>query len=423
MKKSNKYVWRIGSAPPLIEQHSVVKHRIVESYVRKYILTLMSNAVIPKLQLTLVDGFAGGGAYLAEDGFGEVDGSPLLMMRAVREARALLNLGRDKPREVSVDYVFIDVERDTADFLSHRLQVRAEEGVVERIDLARSSVRQSDFLVELPRVLKEIKARKMGERAIFILDQYSYDQLPMGEIANILRMQGAEVLLTFNVGSLTTFLADRVENRLPMEKIGLSAYIPWADIRSIKTDSQWRQVLQRYLAYGIRKESGARFATLFFVRPLGATPWDYWLIHLSNRYKAHEVMKDLHWDNATSFGHELEPGVFMQGYDANHDQEYTGQKDVFDFGESSREACVNGIHEHFGRVIFDLKNPVVLQDLIEGCVAQSPGSTQHFIEAVRHLHSSHDVLISSPDGRVLRPAKNYHLDSMIEAAHTSRLFL
>ncbi|MBS0474286.1 MAG: three-Cys-motif partner protein TcmP [Proteobacteria bacterium] len=421
MKKGDKYAWRIGSAPPLIEQHSVVKHRIIESYVREYILTLMSQATIPKLQLTLVDGFSGGGAYLAEDGAGVVDGSPVLMMRAVREARARLNIGRDKPREVAVDYAFIDVERDTAAYLEQRLAQRADEGAIERADLARARVCQGDFLAELPRLVGEVKARRMGEHAIFVLDQYSYDKLPMADLAGLMRaMQGAEVLLTFNVGSLITFLADRAANRLPMERIGLAKHVPWESLRALKQDRQWRQVLQRHLAYGIRQEAGARFATLFFVRPLGATPWDYWLIHLSNRYKAHEVMKNLHWDNATAFGHELEPGVFMQGYDANRDHEYTGQE-TFDFGDTSREACVNGIHEHFGRVIFEQPGPVRLRDLVERYAAQSPGSTQHFIQAAGNLHRSQDVIICSPDGRTLRPSKSYHLNSTIEAARTPRL--
>lgn len=421
MKKGEKYGWRIGSPPPLIEQHSVVKHRIIESYVREYILTLMSQATIPKLQLTLVDGFSGGGAYLAEDGSGVVDGSPVLMMRAVREARARLNEGRDKLREVSVDYAFIDVERDTAAYLEQRLAQRADEGAIERTDLARARVRQGDLLAELPRLVGEVKARRMGEHAIFVLDQYSYDKLPMPAIAGLMQsMKGAEVILTFNVGSLITFLSDRAANRLPMERIGLAKHVPWESLQALKQDRQWRQVLQRHLAYGIRQEAGALFATLFFVRPHGATPWDYWLIHLSNRYKAHEVMKNLHWDNATAFGHELEPGVFMQGYDANRDHEYTGQ-DTFDFGESSREACVNGIHEHFGRVIFEQSGPVRLRDLVERFAAQSPGSTQHFIQAARNLHGSRDVVICAPDGRLLKPAKTYHLDSTIEAARTPRL--
>ena len=71
--------------------------------------------------------------------------------------------------------------------------------------------------------------------------------------------------------------------------------------------------------------------TLFFVKPHGTNSWGYWLIHLSNHYRAHEVMKSLHWEHATDFGHELEPGVFEFGYNANKDNEYTGQE-TFEFG-------------------------------------------------------------------------------------------
>lgn len=96
----------------------------------------------------------------------------------------------------------------------------------------------------------------------------------------------------------------------------------------------------------------------------------------------------------------------MQGCDANSDQGYTGQ-DTFDFGESSREACVNGVHEHFGQVLFGHNGPITLRSLIEGCAAQSPASTQHFIQAGANLHRSRDVLISSTDSRILRPSKTY----------------
>jgi three-Cys-motif partner protein len=422
MKKSSKYLWRVGCPPPTIEQHSLVKHRIIESYVREYIATVMSLATIPKLQLTLIDGFSGGGAYLTEDR-NIVDGSPLLMQRAVREARMRLNCGRQIPRELNIDFEFIDVDRDTTDYLRYWVNARAEEGAIEHADRERTHIKQGDFLEELPRLIAQVKQRRMGERAIFVLDQYSYDKLPINGLARILAsLQGAEVILTFNVGSLITFLADRAANRLPMENIGLARYIPWNDIKVIKHDRQWRRILQRHLAYGVRQEAGARFATLFFVRPHGANPWDYWLIHLSNRYKAHEVMKNLHWANATSFGHELEPGVFMHGYDANNDSDYTGQP-TFDFGESSREACVTGVHEHFGKILFDLNGPVRLGDLIEDCAAQSPGSTSHFLEATSHLHRSRDAIITSPDGRVLRPSKSYGLDCTIEASRTLRLVL
>jgi three-Cys-motif partner protein len=423
-KKKKKYLWEIGSSPPVLEQHSAVKHRIIEGYVRNYLRTVMAQATIPRLQLTLVDGFSGGGCYLAEDRSGLVDGSPLLMMRAVREARALLNLGRNKAREICVNYELIDIEPKTIDYLKYWLNGRNSEGVLDQEDVKRADIRCANFLTELPRIKAAIKARKMGERAIFLLDQYNYDELPMKEMAGILTGVGkSEIILTFNVGSLMTFISDQAANRKPMAKIGLEKYIPWDQIASLKAgDSQrWRQVLQRHVAHGIKSEVGAKYATLFFVKPLGSNTWDYWLIHLCNNYKAHEVMKDLHWEHATEFKHELEPGVFMQGYDANHDYEYTHQN-PFDFGQDSRERCVEGIREHLGQQIYSRDQPTTLRELIEGCVSRSPGSTQHFVEAARVLHVSNDVVICDASGNVRRPCKHYNLDDVVEHSRRIRLF-
>lgn len=420
MKKADKYQWRIGSPLPRLDQHSAVKHRIIESYVRDYLATLMAPVNIPRLQLTLVDGFSGGGVYENEAGTGPADGSPTLMLRAVREARLILNQRREKPQELSVDFDFIDSAPDTAKYLKHWIQCRAEEGLIDPADLPRTNVRCGKFLDELPRLIADVKRRKLGERAIFVLDQYSYDQLPMHAIATILSsMKGAEVILNFNVGSLITFLSDRAENRLPMERVGLDAYIPWARLKEMKLDSQWRRLLQRDIAHGIRQEAGARYATIFFVRPSSANPWDYWLIHLSNHYRAHDVMKALHWKNATCFGHELEPGIFMHGYVANDDEAYTSQG-AFDFGDQSRIDCIDGIREHLGIYLFDNTKPVRLGDLIQSLATQSPGGNEHFLEATRQLHRSGDVVLTNDGGRILRPAKHYRMDSIIEATRTPR---
>ncbi len=422
MKNAHKYLWRVGSELPRLNQHSAVKHRIIESYVRDYICTLMASPKIPRLQLTLVDGFSGGGAYLDEDER-LVDGSPVLMLRAVREARMLLNEGREKPRDISVDFEFVDIFQDTTQHLQYWLNGRAEEGVVDRSDLERTTVRTGDFLQELPRLISNVKRRKLGERAIFVLDQYAYDQLSMGTLSQIMRtMKGSEVILNFNVGSLITFLSDRAENRLPMERVGLDKYIPWDRLRHLKQDREWRCLFQRFIADGIRKEAGAKYATIFFVRPHGVNRWDYWLVHLSNHFKAHEVMKDLHWKNATYFGHELEPGVFMHGYIANDDENYT-QQGGFDFDQGARINCVNGIREYLGRKLFEDSRPVLLRSLIQDLVTQSPGSTEHFMAATSDLHRSRDIVVVDQQGRVKRPSKQYSMDCVVESAKLRRLIV
>ena len=99
--------------------------------------------------------------------------------------------------------------------------------------------RSNDFLKELPKIIRKIQQRKMGEHAIFVLDQYCYKDIPLPEIANILRtLKGAEIIMTFNVDHLTTYLSDHAANRKSVENIGLDKYIPWAELKLLTHKSE-----------------------------------------------------------------------------------------------------------------------------------------------------------------------------------------
>ena len=415
---ADKYLWKIGSPPPILDRHSQTKHSIVEDYVRRYISTFMAPAHIPELRLSIIDGFSGGGCYLTEDG-GLSDGSPILTMQAVREARALINLERRIPRNINVEYTFVDLKSDTTAYLKYWLNAKLDEKAVDQIDFDNTEIITRDFFQELPNLVQKIKKRKMGEHALFILDQYSYKDIPLQQIKSILStVNGAEVIMTFNVDNLTTYLSDRAANRKPVENIGLDSYVPWSELAQIKASQKqaWRRTLQKHLAHGIKCESGAKFMTLFFVKPVGIMSWGYWLIHLSNQYRAHEVMKTLHWEHATEFGHELEPGIFVLGYNANKDEDYTGQETIQFSDCQSKVACVNGLREHFGKKIFEDNQPIRLGDLFENCVTNSMAAEYHLMEAARQLHASKNVIIVSKDGKIKRTNKSYNLNDVIEPA-------
>ena len=413
---ADKYLWKIGTPPPILDRHSQTKHSIVEDYVRRYISTFMAPAHIPELRLSIIDGFSGGGCYLTEDGE-LANGSPILTMQAVREARAVVNLERRIPRNINVEYTFVDLKLDTTAYLKFWLNAKLDEKAVDQVDFDNTEVITKDFFQELPNIVQKIKNRKMGEHALFLLDQYSYKDIPLPQINSILStVKGAEVIMTFNVDNLTTYLSDRAANRKPLENIGLDSYVPWSELAQIKATQkqEWRRTLQRHLAHGIKCESGAKFMTLFFVKPIGIMSWGYWLIHLSNQYRAHEVMKTLHWEHATEFGHELEPGIFVLGYNANKDDEYTGQN-TFEFsGHQSKEACINGVREHFGKTIFERNMPTRVGDLFESCVTNSTAAEYHLMEAARQLHASKSIIIVSKDGSVRRNNKTYSLSDIIE---------
>lgn len=424
MASDDKYLWQIGSPLPVLNRHSHTKHNIVEDYVRRYVLKLMAQANIPELRLSLIDGFCGGGGYQTEEG-GITDGSPLLMMRAVREARMHLNQERRIPRNVNVEYLFVDILHDTTKHLQHWLDAKLQENAIDLADYRKVEIITNSFFNILPDIIRRIQQRKLGEHAIFILDQYCYKDIPLPAISNIFKnLKGAEVIMTFNVDNLITFIADRAANRKPLENIGLDQYIPWTQIKELKATKkrEWRRILQRHLAHGIKQESGAQYMTLFFVKPHGTNSWGYWLIHLSNRYRAHEVMKSLHWEHSTDFGHELEPGVFEFGYDANKDSEYTRQ-DTFEFGEAqSKEACIDGVREYFGKQLFALNAPVRVGELFQSCVGQSTAAEIHLLEATKQIHSSKDIVIVSKDGALRRPSKTYRADDVIEVSRQTRIF-
>lgn len=419
----DKYLWQIGSPPPFLDRHSQIKHTIVEEYVRRYVLTLMAPAHIPELCLSIIDGFSGGGCYQTEEG-GLVDGSPILMMRAVREARMLLNQDRRIPRNINVEYSFVDKLPDTTKYLQHWLDAKYAENSIDLVDYQQTEVVTNTFLQTLPSLIQKVQRRKMGERSLFLLDQYSYKDIPLPEIATILRtLNGAEVVMTFNVDNLTTYLSDRAANRKPLENIGLDRYIHWPGLKLLKATQkqEWRQTLQRQIAHGIKCETGAKYMTLFFVKPHGLNSWGYWLIHLSNQYRAHAVMKALHWEHATEFGHELEPGIFVLGYNANKDADYTCQA-TFEFaGTEAKDACVNGVREHFGKTIFELDKPTRLADLFQSCVTNSTAAENHLMEATRQLHAAKNIVIVSKNNTLRRTNKIYSLSDVVEP--TKQIFL
>lgn len=249
-KTGDKWQWIVGDAPPPLDPHSKVKHQLVRDYLYKYIGVLMANAKMPRLRLTLVDGFAGGGLY--SDGQSTAPGSPLIMLKTAAEAEAYLNTSRiQTPREVDAQYHFVEVNPSSYEYLKHTLNA---EGYGRDIG-TKIALYNNKFETVCADIIAAAASRKAGQRAIFLLDQYAYDDIVMPTVANIFQnLQGAEVILTFNVDSLLTFLNDSKQFHTITRRIGLEPYINWRDIARLKAGSQWRQIIQRQISHGIWNE-------------------------------------------------------------------------------------------------------------------------------------------------------------------------
>lgn len=360
-----KYTWGESTSLPEIDHHSKVKHQIIRDYIETYVRVLMSNPNMPKLHLSLIDGFSGGGLY--RDGDQVYKGSPYILLESPKIVEADLNEGRVSARQVLTQTFLVDIEPENLTYLQRAL---TRDGYGARFGQDIHFFRD-DFVSVLPQVIQRVKAFKGGERALFLLDQYNYTAVPMAAIQNIFQqVEKAEVLLTFNIDSLITYISDRKSNRKPIEHIGLDAYIPWEKIPEIKAfnKAEWKSIIQNYFAEGIRRATGARFMTLFFITPHGSNTWSYWFIHLANTFRANDVMKALHWRHGNLFSHALSPTLFL-GYDANCDQQLTGQ-DALNLGQEhafelqTQQRIEGELSEQLPRLIYDAKDGIRFEHLM-----------------------------------------------------------
>jgi len=423
-KTRDKYEWRLGEPPPFIDPHSEVKHEIVTGYLSRYIEVLLGNPNIENLVLSVVDGFAGGGEYRTINGGDYRSGSPLLAIQTVIDTEARLNIGRRKPRSVLAEYFFVEMSKSNFDYLEATLSARYGRGRLEN-DI---QIKKAPFQTIAEPIISRIQARRGGERALFLLDQYAYDQVPMSLLRKIFQcLRGAEVLLTFNVDALITFLSDHEQCQKKLEEIGLARYIDWSSLPKLKgTGPLWKTQIQRQLAHGIIAESGARFATIFYITP-AASSWSYWLVHLSNTYRARDVMMELHWMHGNHFSHFLEPDLYVLGHHAGIGTRLRDQNDMdfgvaFEFDAVAKKQCCDGLGRKLVSKIFDTDG-VRFGQLLKSVGNQTPATANMIRQSLDPAIRARDLEVISERGVRRAQGSSLRESDVLRPRQRSMIFL
>lgn len=147
------YDWSAGGELPELGRHSAVKHEIFDRYIRAYIRTLTKSHLTRALNLTIIDGFCGGGRYTM--GGAEVDGSPLRMMASVKSVQTEIAASRIRGVAINVDFFFVDSNPNHIDFLRELLR---QEGHSARLGRDIHIV-TSRFEEAAPKIIKRIKSK------------------------------------------------------------------------------------------------------------------------------------------------------------------------------------------------------------------------------------------------------------------------
>jgi three-Cys-motif partner protein len=418
MTKSKGYQWTLDGPLPLLEDHSRAKHDVLRAYLVNYLRILALSPKSAGVRVTLVDGFAGGGLYRSLHGE-PLPGSPLVLLEAVREARARVAIER-KERGLHGDYT-IEVQvhlveetpstvaflerliKDRGDLLDKHTQVRIHAGTFEKA---------------LPNIFAAIKAEQRGGRSVFIIDQYGWSQVNIGLVRQIFdQLPRAEVFLTWMIDNLINFVSEQTVDKLNpgLEKAGLSPYLDAQTLLNLKRDTQdkksdltWRRAIQTLLADELRRASGAAFRTPFYIVPQESRR-GYWLLHLAQHLRANEEMKRIHWQN-NNLHHPGGPGLNMLGYVG------AGGQLAFDhqFDQAASVVTHEALREDIPRRLREWDQPVRFGDLVAHTANDTPAQRSQMQEAVFALAQGKQVTVRTVSGSTRRGASGLADDDVVE---------
>lgn len=413
------YDWTDG--PAELDAHSLTKHDVLVGYLCRYFEQRTLNARgRDRFRITLVDGFCGGGLYTVRGTGQEALGSPLRILAAVEEARILVNLGRTKPLDLDVQYVFIDKD---ASAILHLTKVLSERGYAGEIGRS-IHLMCEEFAAASPAVIARVKRHTpRAATALFFLDQYGYKDVPAPLIRKIFdELPNSEVILTFHVSSFATYTNDDFAAQIGKTlAIDIHSALGGKSIEELKSnDADWRRFIQGALYQALVSSCGAKFFTPFFIRGEGSGHGEYWLVHLSQHHRAQDVMKQVHWQHQNHFVHYGGAGLDMLApHTMGFRQEFTGG---FQFDDVALHQSNSALLQQLAVNIFARGKPTRIGDLFSSTCNTSPGTSAMYNNALASLVGERDIIITSADGKPRRLARYMHDTDLIERSPQIILF-
>ena len=283
MSPSKKFQWG-GEASPELEDHSQAKLNILSEYIQEYLSIVCTKRQMKDFDITIVDGFAGGGIY--KDG---EHGSPLVIIGAVNKAKIDINRKRQLPIDIKPEYFFI--EKDSSHFQSLL-------GVLhDHPDSKYIRPMHGDFNLKLDEIIYAVRKKnpRGGGGVIFFLDQKGYDSVTMETINKIgTYLPKAEIILIFAISWLVDFIHDtdkltNYANKMRLDTLDVSGIIQKKD-----QFEDTRNVIEAMFSKAIQNASVFPYFRPFFIEPYGSHR-GYWLLHLAPNYRAHNAMTEVTW--------------------------------------------------------------------------------------------------------------------------------
>jgi len=409
LPQNKGYDWCDIDNPPLIEEHSVAKHQVLQFYLERYLKVMAANPRRDSVKIHLIDGFAGGGKYRHETTGILHDGSPLIFLKTIESSEQEIQATRKKQFRIHAHYYFVEKQAKIFTFLQKTL---ARENYKNQIGKTITLVKGT-FVDVLPKLLSDIKSSSRKPRSIFLLDQYGYTDVPFQTLQLIFATlpNTAEVLLTYAYDALINYMANTEGFKQILENAGLTDVITEKVIKNFRESpksetKESRLVMEQLLASNILKKSGASYFTPFFITSPKSSR-SYLLVHLSNHVKARDEMNKVHWELKNHFHHYGNPGLnnmLMLGVNPKKD---IGDQILLDyyFDDDAEKRTYNALLEEIPRII-TLKECITFGSLLMETCNNSPANSKHYKEVLARLVAEKMITITSKDGKQQHSSPN-----------------
>lgn len=374
-----KYDWDGGA---VLEEHTKKKHSILKEYFRQYLITRCQLPQQEKFRLAVVDGFSGAGLYKCG-----TYGSPLIFVDVLANTTNEINLQRlnqgMKPIQIECLLILNDEIAAVIDQLQKNISPLVA-GVKEESKnlFIETEFHSSPFEAIYPQIKQRLLSAKCSN-VLFNLDQCGYSHVTPGTIRDIIgSWRSAEVILTFMISSMLTYLSPNKESSgVPLEPEAQSEIDRLLEDEELLNKPEWLGRAEK-IVYTLYRNCATYVSPFSINNPSG---WRYWLMHYASNYRARQVYNNvLHQDGAQQ-AHYGRSGLRMLSYNPQDE----GQ--LYLFNKDSRKSAKESLHDDIPKLVAESGDTLSMEDFYATAYSETPA----------HSDDIHEMIIENPDMQVI----------------------
>lgn len=258
----------------IYKEHTKVKHILLKKYLYAWIPILGRwNPII-----CYFDGFAGRGEYKDEK-TGEVlnVGSPILALKVA-----------DKKAEYLDKIVCVFVESDIENYENLEEAIEREKPNMKNLKKIKIIMENAEFARVCDKILERLEEEKCTlVPSFFFVDPFGFNGIPFTIIKKILSNPKTEIFFNFMARDIARFI------KLPQLEDNFTELFGTEEWKSLMTLHNREQAVVELYRKQLHEDAGVTYSLHFKVSESDKLRTLYYLIHATNNFKGHGIMKGI----------------------------------------------------------------------------------------------------------------------------------